>query len=89
MDNASADRSDGKYIYVRSEELLYKLADAGLLNQLEEIVFDKKYKFRVTDDVKTVTDKFFQQKEAERKSKKVKQELDHTGIAKIEASKGE
>lgn len=70
MDNSAENRGDDKYIYVRSEELLYKLADAGLLDQLEEIVYDKRFKFKISDDLKSVTDKFFQQKEAEKKSKK-------------------
>ena len=80
MDNTNTEnRGDEKYIYVRSEELLYKLADAGLLNQLEEIVYDKRFKFKVTEDIKVVTDKFFQAKEEEKKSKKAKQEPDHKG----------
>ncbi|WP_312729375.1 hypothetical protein [Enterococcus sp.] len=84
MDNANTEnRGDDKYIYVRSEELLYKIADSGNLDQLEEIVHEKKYKFRVTPDVKEVCDKFFAEKEAEKKSKKVKQELDHKGIINL------
>ena len=65
MDNSK----DEKYIYVRGEELLYKLSDAGLLDQLEEVTYEKKYKFRVTDEVKEICDKFFAAKTAEKKTK--------------------
>lgn len=66
MDNNTQKNGDDKYIFVYGEELLYAISDAGLLDHLEEIVYDKKYKFRLDRDVKSVTDKFF----AEKKSKK-------------------
>ena len=68
--------------YVKSPYLLYKLSDAGLLESLKAVVWDKKLKRNVwvfdenNPDVKAVKDKFFADMKSEKNRKKEKSNND-------------
>lgn len=68
MENA---RKEHTHFLVVDEILLYKLSDAGLLDRLYRVLFDKKIEgkrlwlFDKTPDVKAVIDKYVTAKQAE------------------------